>query len=323
MVVGDALRSDALRMEHDGRPTAFTERIGSWISFDRCYASAPWTLPAMQALLCGVDSTQSRLHRSRRDGPTPTLIGRFDRLHRVALVNNGVIRTRAELAEGFDEFRWITDHAETFSSARAFLSGRSIDPGPFFLYVHSNLVHDYPQASGRRECERWFASAAVPDIGPRVLTWAGLEDKTDAVRMVYDACVLTFHDELEALLRVTPLERTIVVVIADHGEGMEPVIARIHHGGRLHDDLLRIPCVIHLPEEGVDPAVRSRLVDLAARPFGAFELLAVLLEFDGPRRPHPGGGRSRVRAGPTGVAGRGSEIRVSGQSLPVEFQPAR
>jgi len=280
LVVCDALRYDALRMDHDGRPTAFTERLGSWITFDRCYAAAPWTLPAMQALLCGVDSTQSRL-RSRREGPTPTLIGRFDRLHRVALVNNGVIRTRSELADGFDEFRWITDHAETFSRARAFLSGRSSDPAAFFLYVHTNLVHDYPQESGRREFARWFPSSAVPDIGARVLTWAGLEDKADAVRKVYDACVLSFHEELEALLEVTPLDRTVVVLIADHGEGMEPAIARIHHGGRLHDDLLHIPCVIHLPEDAVDPAARARLVDLAARPFGAFELLPALLQVTG------------------------------------------
>jgi len=99
--------------------------------------------------------------------------------------------------------------------------------------------------------------------------------------MVYDACVLSFHEELEALLTVTPLDRTIVVVTADHGEGMEPAIARVHHGGRLHDDLLRIPCVIHLPDDSVDPAVRARLVDIAAKPFGACELLSLLLDLTG------------------------------------------
>jgi hypothetical protein len=288
-VVGDALRDDALAMRHDGRPTPFTERIESWVRFDRCYTTAPWTLPAVRGLFCGIESTEDRLARARGDEPVPSLIGRFDRLQRAAVVNNGVLRSPQELGEGFDDYRWVKGFTETFAEARRFLSERSSDHVPYFLYVHSNMVHDYYKESARTQFERWFPSTPFPDIGRRVLTWSGLEKKRDVVRMVYDACALQFNEELETLVGATDLDRTIVVVMADHGEGFDPALARVHHGGRVHDDLLRIPCVIHLPE-GAGPALHDRLAAAAARPFSAVDLLPLLLVLSGHgHAPSPAG----------------------------------
>jgi arylsulfatase A-like enzyme len=279
-VVGDALRHDALRMRYDDRPTPFTERIASWINFDRCYATAPWTLPAMRGIMTGVDSTQSRMESAWHEAPPASLIGRFDRHHRAAFVNNSVIK-RPDLSAGFDQFQLIDDHADTFTDSRHYLAGRAADAAPFFLYVHSNLVHDYPQKTARAHFDRWFPSSPFPEIGPRVLSWPGLTRQSEAVRRVYDACALTFHEEVEALLDVTPLDRTIVIVIADHGEGMEPAIARIHHGGRMHDDVLRVPLTIYIPEAATGSERHSRLVSSAHQPFSAVELLPVLLDLTG------------------------------------------
>ena len=39
----------------------------------------------------------------------------------------------------------------------------------------------------------------------------------------------------------------MALVTADHGEGFDAERARVHHGGRLHDDLLRVPLVLAAP----------------------------------------------------------------------------
>lgn len=52
------------------------------------------------------------------------------------------------------------------------------------------------------------------------------------------------------------------IVTADHGEGFEAEGRRVHHGGRLHEDLLRVPLLLRMPGRltpgrVVEPTVRS------------------------------------------------------------------
>jgi arylsulfatase A-like enzyme len=52
---------------------------------------------------------------------------------------------------------------------------------------------------------------------------------------------------------------TLWVVTADHGEGFDAATGRVHHGGRLHDDLLRVPLFVR------GPGLAPRVVDEPVR----------------------------------------------------------
>jgi hypothetical protein len=59
--------------------------------------------------------------------------------------------------------------------------------------------------------------------------------------------------KLEEVFSRVDFERTIVVFMSDHGEGFEPEIGRVHHCGRLHNDLTHVPLIVWLP-----PPLRRR-----------------------------------------------------------------
>ena len=69
---------------------------------------------------------------------------------------------------------------------------------------------------------------------------------------------------LECVDRLGLRDSTVVVLLSDHGEGLDPEHGRIHHGGRLNADLIRVPFLVRGP--GIEPgrcATSVSLVDVA------------------------------------------------------------
>ena len=59
----------------------------------------------------------------------------------------------------------------------------------------------------------------------------------------------------------------VTAITADHGEGFDYELARVHHGGRVHQDLLQVPLMFDLPSttpggrrEALGDALESRTV---------------------------------------------------------------
>src|SRR5262249_46354357 len=77
----------------------------------------------------------------------------------------------------------------------------------------------------------------------------------------------------EEILAAVDLRDTLVAITSDHGEGLHP--PRLHHAGRLHNDLLHVPLVV-LGDGGVEEA-----------PFGLVDLKAWLLDAMGVRARPP------------------------------------
>ncbi|HEY1738342.1 MAG TPA: sulfatase-like hydrolase/transferase, partial [Acidimicrobiia bacterium] len=314
VLVGDALRRDALAMQlPSGGPTALTRRINQsdpgWIHFDRCYAAAPWTLPASTSLLTATDAF---VHGHWSHGHTLTadsLVPCFDTAHRAAVINNGVLTGSPELARGFDPYRWIADTPESFAAAGEFLRDRAADGASYFFMVHSNLPHDYYLPAAREDYERWFPERDdFAAIGQRVIDWKGVTGEQARMRRTYDATVLRLHEEFDALIEAASRERTIVLVLADHGEGFEPELARIHHGGRVHDDVVRVPCALWLPPS-VSGEKRARLADVAAHDtIGVVDLLPTLIGLVG-GCPPPGLSGRDLLAVAGGLDERGGDHR--------------
>jgi arylsulfatase A-like enzyme len=172
--------------------------------------------------------------------------------------------------------RWV-DEVRGFegvlAAARAWGERRreSRDERPFFLLLHTYQVHDYyiydPQLDdaarrGRPGLSPRFAGRL--SVHPSELLAASQAD-LDVFRALYQGRVRALEAELPELERwVSALagENVAWMITADHGEGFDAARGRVHHGGRLHEDLLRVPLFLRakgrFPEgRVVEETVRS------------------------------------------------------------------
>jgi arylsulfatase A-like enzyme len=291
LFVVDDLRADHLpAYGYERETTPFLERrLGEATVFTSCYSPVGWTLPACASIITGQLPDQHGLFDHNQQFRRPK-IGHYlgEDYYRIGITNNGNVVTDSISREyleslgfkrrpakwrffgwdsGFDSYQWThrEDHLRPFELARAFLEGRPETTAgkPYFLFFHTNLVHDYHMDRPYyRDVEDWLgeelhpAVRAVPD-GPEVwrtppagLSWKALKRQMTAK---YDAGIRFLDQKLEAILSLVDFSDTIVIFLSDHGEGFEPELGRVHHCGRLHDDLTRVPLALWLP-----PELRSR-----------------------------------------------------------------
>jgi hypothetical protein len=104
-------------------------------------------------------------------------------------------------------------------------------------------------------------------------------------------------EDLADLLDLIDLDRTIICFLSDHGEGFDYEQARIHHGGRLHDDLINVPLLIHIPPDA-PAAHHSALASNERCSLSTSDLVPTILQLSG--RPVPPGldGKSILELSP-------------------------
>jgi arylsulfatase A-like enzyme len=320
LIVADTYRQDnAGRAAADPAGSSFFRRLRPFHWFPRCFSSAPWTLPACSSILSGVDSSTHGyfLHSAPFGFPT---IGRYlkDDFHRMAVVNNGNLREFTGFPNDFDEYHYLTGHDAPFAKARELWKAGSPQK-PRFLFFHTNVPHDYYLTVSRGYYEEehpgghdWFL------VGGRVGTWKGLSaDQRRTIRPIYDSSTRNMEERLGELLDAIDLERTIVCFVADHGEGFDYEQARVHHGGRLHDDLLRVPLLIRLPET-FDRDGHDRLAAAQGFACSSSDIVPTLLELAGYEPPSAIDGRSLL-----GASSRNNGRRLVSEDRRYLYKPNR
>jgi arylsulfatase A-like enzyme len=159
--------------------------------------------------------------------------------------------------------------AGVLAAARAWAEGEP--QRPKFLFLHTYQVHDYylydPDlddavlAAGPSSSSRFAGRLSVP---PREFLTASQAD-LDHFHALYRGRVRVVEELFPALVdTLEPLvgADALWIVTADHGEGFDAASGRVHHGGRLHEDLLRVPLLLRMPGrltpgQVVEPSVRS------------------------------------------------------------------
>jgi arylsulfatase A-like enzyme len=289
LVVVDSLRADALGC-YGGEPGATTEidrLCAEGVRFERTVAQAPWNVPSVSSLLTSTYPWKNgRGVGEAKPGEVATLAE--------TLAANGY-RTGAFteaswplLQRGFETHENTagphvfgdprgSSAAKTFAAALAFIRK---DEKPCFALIHTYEAHSWflgkpaHHAWAKRERPGYqgrFADWGIRDLatpaGPQVidaLLAAGPEDVA-YVRSLYRGAVAEVDREVGALaraLREAGKERdTLLILTSSNGEGFRPDLKRVHHGGRLHDDVLRVPLVVRWPGH-VDPGVARSLVQL-------------------------------------------------------------
>jgi arylsulfatase A-like enzyme len=304
VIIADALRHDSV-FDDDPAMPRLRERLRTWDTMSQYFSAAPWTLPACTSLFTGRDASVHGHFAHWHSLRHPTLVARFgDEYFKAAFVNNLALAPNSGLFSDFDEYELVQGHAETFERAHRFLDERAGDARPYFLVLHSNLVHDYYLATTQShytdrypERDDWF------ELGTRVIRWEGLSAAQHATaRRSYGACAAALDIELDRVLDRFD-DDALILFVSDHGEGLEPERERVHHGGRVHDDVLRVPCSIRLPQSATAATVAA-VASAVARPVTTADLFPTLLGIAGATVPddiegrdlsQPGGGSETLR----------------------------
>jgi arylsulfatase A-like enzyme len=310
----DTLRADAVGSYGSTTETPHLDAIAAaGLRFADVVAQAPWTVPSLSSLLTGRYPFEhgQGAHVSAA-GATPTLGEHLAKAGYTtaafveadwALLRRGFQTYEQPMGSTEERFGWAgsREPSPTFRSAIEWLGSSAKQP--FFLLVHSYEVHDYFLGRPRH---REYARARHPSYRGRYADWrqrpldengidrmiadllAASPEDNAYVRSLYDGAVRVADEEVgrldRALAEKGVTDETILVVTSDHGEGFSPELRRVSHGGRLHDDLLRVPLLVRWPGriapglvstrvESIDVApTLLRLTGVAADPIGEARL---------------------------------------------------
>jgi arylsulfatase A-like enzyme len=326
LVVLDTVRAD--RLGCLGGTRGLTPRLDGLADestlFTAAYSHAPWTLPSVASLLTsripaghGAGGRLGSFRSLGDDLATLPATMRDGGLVTGAIVNVQFLTERFGLTRGFAH---VDAHVPTSNrddrragpttdAALAWLGEHGA--GPFFLLVHyfdPHLLYDPPQPHRGR-----FAAPRDRQAGGRTFGMFGelqalrrgeitlTADALERLEKLHDGEVAYVDAQvgrlLDGLARLGLDDRTVVCVVADHGEEFGDH-GGFEHGHTLYDELLHVPLLLRVPGQEaprrVDRAVP--LIDVAptlctlvglAPPagFAGRDLAPLIAGEDGPARP--------------------------------------
>ena len=279
----DTLRRDALRAFDSSAPAlpnidALTARSAR---FTHAIAPAAWTLPSHASLLTGVyPNRHGAVHRDATiSRAAPMLPGELARrgYETVAFTDGGFLDTSYGFGRGFQRFDsarsrgvpalpWLPrgggpgppGDSDLFARAAAYLARRPAGK-PLFLFVHTYAVHDYyqgPSRDGARNLDCLTGQARCTSE-----EWAALGQHYRGELQRLDDAVGRLLAATRSSLGGRP---TYVVLLSDHGEGLDPASGATHHGGTLSREVVTVPMLVAGPDVAArDVDTPVSLVDVA------------------------------------------------------------
>ena len=239
--------------------------------FDSAYSTSGWTLPAHASVMTGLypDRHNAISPNYAIAAQVPTLAEKLTQAgyHAASFTEGGFLNPIFGFSRGFAQYDHESDGTSSvenaavpyplgskmFSRGKRFLRQQeSHHTKPFFLFLQSYGVHDY------FALHPWATNDVALNVDP-ARAWLQCvqgvtpcdEEMWKTLRALYDAEVRYMDRKLGELLNVLQQSKfahnTVVIFFSDHGEGFDAVRNRIHHGGRLHRDLLHVPLLISKP----------------------------------------------------------------------------
>jgi arylsulfatase A-like enzyme len=302
---------DTLRLDHtslfrtDARGLELTPNLAALarrgVSFRNATSQAPWTLPAFGSVMTGrypfehgAYSLESYLPKSEL---TLAEVLREAGYFTAAIVGHVYVDAERGFGQGMEHFdvRNLLGHeavtSETVTDAALAILERNRDD-PLFLFVHYFDPHyeyrDHSEWNYADDYQGWLRSGPDMDALRRRTEKLG-EDDIAHLRNLYDEEVAFTDRQIGRLLahiEAGPArDTTAVIVVADHGEEF---LERgwLGHTTTLHEELVRVPLVLHLPG-----ATRpGSLVDTPVETRALFQTVLAYLGIEsraGPRAAKP------------------------------------
>ncbi|MBI3932735.1 MAG: sulfatase [Acidobacteria bacterium] len=229
------------------------------VRFANALTTAPWTLPAHASLLTGLYPDRHGATHTRRGvaagAPVLAEILRDAGYRTVAFTDGVMVDPKFGFARGFERYddragpsgwphgiprdgRATRLRKHLFDRGLAFLRSVRREDTPFFLFLHTYSVHDYflrtPGPWPYPKC----VQGRVP-CGPE--SWGSMRRQYEVELREMD---VAFGRLLDGVAAVSAHRPTLLFFVSDHGEGFDTDRRRIHHGGRLHEDLVRVPLLV-------------------------------------------------------------------------------
>ena len=229
--------------------------------FETAITTSVTTGPSHMSLFTGLYPVNHGMRSGKEfkhpDAVTLTTLLRDTGYHTAAFTENGFLVRRFGFGQGFSEYtenkgtRRATpgEIRVTFPQATRWIEKRAREP--FFAFVHTYEVHSpfWPPAP----YSKLFEGDGLPGADTQLMVDA--RDNYDReIRFVDDM----LRELLESLEAQGVLERTLVVVVSDHGEEFHEH-GRYQHGGAVYEEALRIPLVVVGPGVRADRRIRAQV----------------------------------------------------------------
>lgn len=232
--------------------------------YNNTYSCSTWTKPSHVTMLTGKLQSEHGVEFS--DSSIPLAVRMVqEELHDAgyktgAFVGGAFVSKEWGFGRGFDQFMeadWyekgeLIDDGSEFDWATKFL--KAIRPeGPFFILVHTYLVHQYwaksvdlaelkvklAEATTRRERDAVY-SAVQRDIQKQLSN----EDR----RTIYGDFVRQCDERLMTFINTVDLSNTVLIITSDHAEGLGEQFGdhiSISHGGPPYKHMIHVPLIIY------------------------------------------------------------------------------
>jgi len=267
LVTIDALRADRLGSAGYARPT--TPRLDAFAAdatrFTRAFSGGPKTVPSVPQILTGNYFYWQRPGRGLADLLGVGMPSR-------AIVNNPYVAVflRNE-RPGFEAVHaGDLDARAITSAALRYLTAAGRCPSALYLhYLDTHTPYHAPPRWARRFIDRKAATTIGLAFDDVTGAWQDRYQDADKRRIadLYDGS-LAYTDRqigrlLRGLARRGRLDRTLVIVTADHGEELWDH-HQFFHGQSLYDELLHVPLLVRFPSVGHGQVVEHlvRTVDI-------------------------------------------------------------
>lgn len=254
------------------------------IVFTRAYAQAPWTLPSMASVFTGRYPLRRLQTRTRVDGETLATVLHDTGLLTAAFSENTYITSTFGFDRGFDVFREYFPESLLHQDELDYTTTSDVPTGDAvawleanakrrtFLYLH--LLRPHNPYRPPAPFEGMFDPDYTGPVEPTTDTLLQINDGSlqpserdlEHLRRCYQEN-LAYGDRqvgrvIDALRRLGTLDRTIVIVAADHGEAFHEHGVMLH-GTTLFEEMIHVPLVIRLPSRfGATPPRFDGIVEL-------------------------------------------------------------
>jgi arylsulfatase A-like enzyme len=301
LIVVDTLRADALGAYGAARPTSpnLDALASRSLVFERSFATAPWTLPSVASLFTG---TYPSLHgQTESEGPLARLsddlvtmaeVMRASGYDTAAFSAHPWVSPEFGLGQGFanEDFHVFAvpgGDARVTAAATGWIRARreNANGRRFFAYLH--YLRPHTPYNPTREAQR-AVLGSVPAAPPfsaalarvhqdqafTVLDEAARRGEVTAadveyLRGMYEAEVRMADYEVGKVLAALSEqgfgEDTLVVVTSDHGEAFLEHGLMVH-GTALHQEMLRVPLIVHLPGQATASRVQHAVQQVDVLP---------------------------------------------------------
>ncbi|MDG1483539.1 MAG: sulfatase [Myxococcota bacterium] len=248
-IIACTLRRDRLEPYGHDRPTSpFLDRLSaSGVRFDNHYAQAPWTRPSVGSIITGRWPRTLQLDNPGRKGALSLVLGDEHATLAEVFAAQGYRTFSATGNPNIKEVFGFQQGVEQFVEPAGEWRADGIESDDEEL-VDATL--DF--ARTLRPDERLFARVVLTGVHlPRQITWRDRGLFTGSQKKLvdpYDTALRRLDAQIARLVTGLSERNLLVVVVADHGEGLKlPTHHGAGHGNYLYASAIHIPFLLHHP----------------------------------------------------------------------------